>query len=236
MDRQIWTLRGSVGAGAGLGAGLMYLLDPQAGRRRRTVARDKAKSALKQSGDAVKRVSHHLGNRTKGLVAAAGSRLRRSEDVDDQVLRDRVRSKLGHAISHPSVLEVTVENGRVTLAGPVLALEADRLLDAVRSVPGVRDVECRFDLHEEAEGHPAFAAASSPAPELEKRRWVPVTARALAGTVGSALAVAALKKKGPLGIALGTVGLGLRAGGATNGGPRRLAGRLRRGSGAVSPI
>src|SRR5258706_629944 len=226
MDRQSWTLLGSVGAGAGLGAGLMYLLDPQAGRRRRTVARDKAKSALKQSGDAVKRVSHHLGNRTKGLVAAASSRLRRNEDVDDQVLRDRVRSKLGHAISHPSVLEVTVENGRVTLAGPVLALEADRLLDAVRSVPVVRDVECRFDLHEEAEGHPAFQSASSTAPELEKRRWVPVTARALAGTVGSALAVTALKKKAPLGIPLRTAGLGLFPARPPKAEPRRLAGRL----------
>jgi len=244
MDRQTWTLLGSVGAGAGLGAGLMYLLDPQAGRRRRAVAKDKATSALNKGGDTVKRVSHHLGNRTKGLVAAAGSRLRRSGDVDDQLLRDRVRSKLGHAISHASVLEVTVENGRVSLAGPVLAVEADRLLDAVRSVHGVRDVECRFDLLEQAEDHPAFQAGSSPAPELKKRRWVPATARALAATVGSTLAVAALKKKGPLGIALGTVGLGLLAGGATNGGPKRLTVLVRRGrernevsgSGVVSPI
>jgi hypothetical protein len=189
----------------------MYLLDPQAGRRRRAMARDKAASALNKSGDAVKRVSHHLGNRTKGLVAAAGSRLRRDEDVDDRVLRDRVRSKLGHSLSHPSALEVTVENGRVALAGPVLAAEADRLLDAVRSVHGVRDVECQFDLHERAEDHPLFQTDSS---SVEKRRWVPVTARALAGTVGSVLAVAALKK--PMGIALGTVGLGRLAGSASN--------------------
>src|SRR5437764_8887633 len=96
MDKQTWTLMGSAGAGAGLGAGLMYLLDPQGGRRRRAVARDKAASALNKGGDAVKKTSRDLGNRTKGLVAQVGSRLRQGEDVqvDDEVLCNRVRSKL----------------------------------------------------------------------------------------------------------------------------------------------
>src|SRR5947209_6973026 len=126
MDKQKWTLMGSAGAGAGLGAGLMYLLDPQGGRRRRALARDKAASALNKGGDAVKKTSRDLGNRTRGLVSQVGSRLRQGEDVqvDDKVLCNRVRSKLGHAISHASALEVTAEDGRVTLAGPVLALAA----------------------------------------------------------------------------------------------------------------
>ncbi|MBW8875490.1 MAG: BON domain-containing protein [Acidobacteria bacterium] len=233
MDRQTWTLMGSAGAGAGLGAGLMYLLDPQGGRRRRAVARDKAVSALNKGGDAVKKTSRDLGNRTKGLVAQVGSRLRQGEDVrvDDQVLCNRVRSKLGHAISHPSALEVTAEDGRVTLSGPVLALEADRLLDAVRSVKGVRDVECRFDLHERSEDHPAFQADGAAASRFAHRRWVPTGTRVLAGTAGGALAVAGFKKKGPLGIALRTVGLGLLARGVSNAGPGRLASRIRRGKG-----
>ena len=232
MDRQKWTLMGSAGAGAGLGAGLMYLLDPQGGRRRRAVARDKAASALNKGGDAVKKTSRDLGNRTKGLVAQVGSRLRHEDvQVDDRVLRDRVRSKLGHAISHPSALDVTVEDGRVTLTGPVLALEADRLLDGVRSVKGVRDVECRFDLHERSEDHPAFQADGASASRLANRRWVPAATRVLAGTAGGALAVAGFKKKGPLGIALRTVGFSLLARGVTNAGPGRLASLVRRGKG-----
>ena len=46
--KEKWSLVGSAGVGAGLGAGLMYLLDPQVGRGRRAVARDKSVSALKK--------------------------------------------------------------------------------------------------------------------------------------------------------------------------------------------
>lgn len=229
MDRKTLNLVGSAGVGAGLGAGLMYLLDPQGGRRRRAVARDKTVSALNKGGDAVRKTSRDLGNRTKGLVAKAGSRLHRNggAEVDDQVLRDRVRSKLGRALSHAAALDVTAENGRIILAGPVLAHEADRLLDAVRSVKGVKDVECRFDLHEHAEDHPAFQGNGQSTSRFADRKWIPVAARVLTGSCGSALAVAGLKKKGPLGLALGTVALGLLAHGTTNASPRKLAKMVR---------
>ncbi|MEA2560184.1 MAG: hypothetical protein QOH06_1688 [Acidobacteriota bacterium] len=63
--------------GVGLGAGLMYLLDPDGGRRRRALARDKAVHGLKVSGKALRRTSADVGNRTRGLVAGAGSLLRK---------------------------------------------------------------------------------------------------------------------------------------------------------------
>ena len=62
--------------GVGLGAGLMYLLDPDGGRRRRALARDKAVHGLKVSGKALRGKSIDLGNRTRGLVAKTRSRLR----------------------------------------------------------------------------------------------------------------------------------------------------------------
>jgi hypothetical protein len=226
MDRQKWTLLRSAGVGAGLGAGLMYLLDPQGGRGRRTVAKTKATSALTKGGDAVKKTTRDLGNRTKGLVAGAGSRLRRGE-VSDNVVRDRVRSKLGHAISHASALEVLVSEGRVTLTGPVLALEADRLLDAVRSVKGVKDVECRFDLQEGSVDLSALQGNGGAA--SGSRNWKPAASRVLAGTAGAGLAVAGYKKKGALGIALGTLAVGLLAGGVSGkSGAGKLAGLVRR--------
>ncbi|HEY4561842.1 MAG TPA: polyketide cyclase, partial [Thermoanaerobaculia bacterium] len=64
MDKK-WSLVGSAGLGAGVGAGLMYLLDPQGGGRRRAVARDKSVSVLKQGGKAAAKTSRHLGNKTK---------------------------------------------------------------------------------------------------------------------------------------------------------------------------
>jgi hypothetical protein len=62
--------------GVGLGAGLMYLLDPEGGRRRRALARDKAVHGLKVSGKALRGKSTDLGNRTRGLVAKTRARLR----------------------------------------------------------------------------------------------------------------------------------------------------------------
>ncbi len=87
MNRDKWTLAGSTALGVGLGAGLMYLLDPQGGRRRRAVVRDKAIHALRKGGEACRKTSRDLGNRTRGLVAEATSKLRREGAKD---LKNRV--------------------------------------------------------------------------------------------------------------------------------------------------
>jgi hypothetical protein len=78
LNKDRLTLLGSAGLGLVLGAGVMYLLDPQGGRRRRALARDKAVSLAKTGGTVVGKKSRHLGNRTKGLISEAGSGLRRS--------------------------------------------------------------------------------------------------------------------------------------------------------------
>src|SRR5437762_2000619 len=56
-------------AGAGLGAGLMYFLDPQMGRRRRALARDKAVSLGHQAQDAAELVGRDMRNRARGLAS-----------------------------------------------------------------------------------------------------------------------------------------------------------------------
>jgi hypothetical protein len=56
-------------AGAGIGAGLMYLLDPQLGRRRRALARDKAVSLAHQAQEAAEVVGRDMSNRARGLAA-----------------------------------------------------------------------------------------------------------------------------------------------------------------------
>ncbi|MFP5287215.1 MAG: BON domain-containing protein, partial [Thermoanaerobaculia bacterium] len=139
--------------GVGLGAGLMYLLDPDGGRRRRALARDKAVHGLKVSGKALRRTSVDLGNRTRGLVAECGSLLRKGS-ADDRKLEGRVRSKLGRHVSHPSAIQVQCEEGRVILSGPVLASEADKLLHKVKKVKGVHEVENQLEIHESAENVP----------------------------------------------------------------------------------
>ena len=58
-------------AGLGLGAGLMYALDPQAGRRRRALARDKAQHLWKEAREGWDDLQRDVTNRATGLAAQA---------------------------------------------------------------------------------------------------------------------------------------------------------------------
>jgi hypothetical protein len=61
--------------GAAAGAGLMFVLDPERGRRRRALIRDKVTSMARRTGDAVDGQSRHVVNRARGLVIEMRSRL-----------------------------------------------------------------------------------------------------------------------------------------------------------------
>jgi osmotically-inducible protein OsmY len=137
------------------GAGVMYLLDPDRGRRRRALVRDRAARARHKVGDGLDGTVRDLGNRVKGTAAALRSRFRR-ESVDDAILHDRVRSAMGRAVTHPAAIEANVSDGRVTLRGVVLERELDDLLRTVRRVRGVTEVVNELAVHSEPGGVPAL--------------------------------------------------------------------------------
>lgn len=181
--------------GVGLGAGLMYLLDPDGGRRRRALARDKTVHGLKVGGKALRKTSIDMGNRTRGLVAQAGSRLHKGE-VDDQVLAARVRSKLGRCLSHPSDVQVDTQDGRIILSGRVSASELDTLLSKVQKVKGVHEVESRLEMHDaETEAGPGNGPGRRFSLRSLKPRHAGIGAGALAGTVGLGLLAKGLSGK-----------------------------------------
>lgn len=202
--RQQWMLLG----GVSVGAGLMYLLDPERGRQRRAAAGGKATHALHAGGGALGKASRDLANRGRGVVARAGSRLRRDQ-AEDRVVEDRVRSRLGRIVSHPHAVEVLAIDGEVTLAGDVLASEAGPLLAAARSVRGVRRVDDQLRVHDGPEDVPSLQGGVD---RLGRPRaaWPPA-GRLLAATAGGALAVSGFRRGDTLGKALGVAGLGLIA-------------------------
>ena len=55
--------------GAGVGAGLMYMLDPQMGSRRRALARDKMVRLGHEAEDAVRVVGRDLRNKAQGVAS-----------------------------------------------------------------------------------------------------------------------------------------------------------------------
>ena len=59
--------------GLGAGAALMYLFDPNGGRRRRALIRDKAVGVSNSIRAGVTARTHDLANRTKGLMHEARS-------------------------------------------------------------------------------------------------------------------------------------------------------------------
>ena len=218
-DRGVPGVAGSL-ALVGLGAGLMYFLDPDRGRRRRALVRDQLVHTLHEIDDAVGVVSRDLANRSQGAwvgVCSLPGRLAGAE-VPDGILVERVRSKMGRFLSHPSSIEVTARWGRVTLSGPVLAHEVDDLLAAVASVPGVADVENRLEVHEQPGDVPGLQGGRGrpgEQPELMQLNWSPA-ARLLVGLAGGALLRAGTRRGGLAGLALGAVGTGLLARAITN--------------------
>jgi hypothetical protein len=210
-------------SGMAVGAGLTYLLDPDMGRRRRALLRDKGVRALNQFDEFSRATPRDVTHRAQGLAAEARALLS-SKEAPDDVLTERVRAHLGRVVSHPSAVEVTAHDGTVTLSGPILQEERDRLLAAVRSVRGVKDVVDRLETHAQPGDHPALQGGRrrpGPRPDFLQNNWRPTT-RLLACAAGGLLTAYGLTRSAPTACVLGTVGLGLVARGLTNTGPRRL--------------
>jgi uncharacterized membrane protein len=200
--------------GIGLGAGLMYIFDPDKGKRRGATARDAAHHIANAFDDAVGKTSRDLSNRAQGFVAELDS-IFRCEEADDDVIAARVRSKLGRAVSHPHAIQVTVNQGHVTLSGQILASETDQLINRVWSVRGVTGVENRLEAHERAGGVSSLQGGTphqDETPELMQSNWSPGI-RFLAGIGGGALTLYSARRKD---IFSAAVGLGLVTRSLTN--------------------
>ncbi len=202
----------------------MYVLDPDRGRRRRAIGRDKLMAGAGDLFDELDKASRDVVNRSRGIVSGA-RRLVSRRTPEEQVLAARVRSKIGRMVSHPHAIHATVEDGRVILDGPVLRNEVDRLLSGVRSVPGVREVISRVEAHEDAAGvsslqggHPRESLS-----EFAQENWTPAL-RVLVGAAGGALAVYGLRANGPMRVAGALAGGALLARATANRDFRRLVG------------
>jgi hypothetical protein len=133
-------------AGAAIGAGLMFLLDPERGTRRRALTRPGSRPAAPRAAHDLGAKARHLRNRARGLVA--GARSRTQADEGDDVIAERVRTELGRVVTQPGGVVVMVEDGVVTLSGQVPAREREDLIAVTRWVRGVRDLEDRLETHE----------------------------------------------------------------------------------------
>jgi hypothetical protein len=149
-DRPIRAARmvGFAGAATALGAGVMYLLDPILGRRRRAVLRDRSAAVLRRTA----RRTERWGRRLQSDAAGWATHLRHLRVGDnpapnDEALADRVRSQVLRDPAYHGRLNLNAQHGVVVLRGQLDREEQIRaLVEATRRVAGVRDVRSYLHL------------------------------------------------------------------------------------------
>ncbi len=148
-------------AGMGLGAGLMYALDPQCGRRRRALARDKMVRLGKDAAWHANKQARNAANHLKGTVAEYQATVRDNfRRIDDDQLVRRVAAQAGHVVSHPGALGITAEDGCVTITGPILREEVDVLKKRLDETRGIRECRLELQVHDSGENVPELQGES----------------------------------------------------------------------------
>ena len=179
-------------AAAALGAGFMYLADPDRGARRRALLRDKSACSARRLGALIDKASRDLQYRARGFLAEARS-LTRHERPSDEQLRERVRAELGRVVSHPHAIRVDVRDGQVSLHGSIPQGEVRSLLARIRRVPFVLGIADQLEPH--ARGEEEGRARGS---RNARERWSPI-ARVTMGAAAAGLIAYGVKQRGKLG-------------------------------------
>ncbi len=146
-------------AAAGMGAGLYHILEPQRGAARRIWVRDKMARGVRVFGRFLDKRIRDLRNRAQGQVAELRAS-RAGQQVDDDLLVERVRAQLGHLLSHPGSIDVIARGGVVTVRGPVLEGEAEKIRERLSETRGVKEFRIEVASHPSAEAVPGLQGES----------------------------------------------------------------------------
>ena len=207
---------GSLLKGLACGATVMYFCDPDRGRRRRALLRDRTVGVVHDAEDLWRKGSRDLENRAWG-IAAETKRGLQTGPVDDEVLIERVRAVLGHKVTDARHVEVEARSGMVTLRGTVRPGEPERAIPFVERIPGVRGVES------------ALVTAGEPAPPPVGSHEMRPGTRLLLVAGGGLMLCNGLARRGFMPKLLGSFGAGLFAQGIGNRPARGFGGARRAG-------
>jgi hypothetical protein len=133
-----------------VGAMVTYLMDPERGRRRRHLLRDRAMGRWRRFGRAMTRRWRGAAAETYGMSHRMVHLVPRTTEVaDDETLRQRVESQLFRDRHIPKGhLNITCEHGMVILRGELDSpAEISHIEDRVRRVHGVRGVHNLLHPH-----------------------------------------------------------------------------------------
>jgi osmotically-inducible protein OsmY len=130
-----------IAAAAALGAA--WFMDPQSGRRRRAMLRDRVAAFFRRSARSGGRAARGVASEAYGLKQKATHLHEEPKDFDDQTLKAKVETELFRGPDTPKgQVNVNAQHGVVQLRGEVDSPELiDELVARTSSVQGVREVE-----------------------------------------------------------------------------------------------
>lgn len=192
--------------GIALGAALMYICDPNQGKRRRARIRDKATGLGRDLVDGIASSGRDLRHRADNAIGRV--RGLAAEQASDSLVEERLRGRLGHFVRNSGLLDVKVQDGAVTLRGKIVATDIDQLLRRLKHVRGVRRLDHKLEVLPDVGGaEPAVRVARvDPVPFAREVHWTPAT-RLVLGGCGGLMVLQGLRRHGVARWALGTLGM-----------------------------
>ena len=127
---------------AGTGAAA-YFLDPDQGKRRRHLAKDRIGAFFRDRAQKTERAARGAAGYAEGFKERARATVRKEQPpADDVTLKNKIQTELFRAPDAPKgSVNIDVADGVVTLRGEVERPEQVRDLEAkARSIAGTRDV------------------------------------------------------------------------------------------------
>ena len=128
----------------GLGALIAYFFDPENGRRRRALARDRVPALFRRGSERVEMAAREVTSEAKATKAKVAHRKEAEKpQPDDVTLARKVETEIFRDVEVPKgKINVNAENGKVVLRGEVEkpALIKD-LEKRTKKVQGVQEVE-----------------------------------------------------------------------------------------------
>jgi len=121
-----------------------------------------ARAAIEVGASIVNDVTGGRGDERMLPVVAETKSIFQHDEVTDDLLVDRVRSRLGRIPAHIGAFDIAAKEGVVTLRGQILADELPKVLRAARFVRGVKGIDNQFEVHERAGTVPALPGQPQP--------------------------------------------------------------------------
>jgi hyperosmotically inducible protein len=134
--------------GIGLGAMLMYFLDPDSGRRRRASLRERYADGSRVLHDATEAAVQAAAARTRSVAARVSGKVAPEDQAEDSVLLERLRAAMSKVIPDVHAIDVRVRDGIATLKGPATAQQIPELVACAERVRGVKQVDNRLSISE----------------------------------------------------------------------------------------